>query len=53
MGFCEKDRFAVKSYRAMYNTERKWFGYERRKKSEYGDLLHGSASDFRTLLTNF
>ena len=24
-GFCEKDKFAVKSYNAMYNTEGEWF----------------------------
>lgn len=25
IGFCEKDKFAVKSYRAMFNTEGEWF----------------------------
>ena len=24
-GFCEKDKFAVKSYRAMFNTEGEWY----------------------------
>ncbi len=26
VGFCEKDRFAVRSYRAMYDTEGEWYG---------------------------
>ncbi len=26
VGFCEKDKFAVKSYRAMYDTEGEWYG---------------------------
>ena len=26
IGFCEKDKFAVKSYRAMYDTEGEWYG---------------------------
>lgn len=25
MGFCEKDKFAVKSYRAMFDTEGEWY----------------------------
>lgn len=25
-GFCEKDKFAVRSYRAMYDTEGEWYG---------------------------
>lgn len=25
IGFCEKDQFAVKSYKAMFNTEGEWF----------------------------
>nr|WP_052220039.1 DNA (cytosine-5-)-methyltransferase [Clostridium homopropionicum] len=25
IGFCEKDKFAVKSYRAMYDTEGEWY----------------------------
>lgn len=25
IGFCEKDKFAVKSYRAMFDTEGEWF----------------------------
>ncbi len=25
VGFCEKDKFAVKSYNAMYNTEGEWY----------------------------
>ena len=25
-GFCEKDKFAVRSYRAMYDTEGEWHG---------------------------
>lgn len=26
VGFCEKDKFAVRSYRAMYDTEGEWYG---------------------------
>lgn len=26
IGFCEKDKYAVKSYRAMFNTEGEWYG---------------------------
>jgi hypothetical protein len=26
VGFCENDKFAVKSYRAMYDTEGEWYG---------------------------
>lgn len=26
IGFCEKDKFAVKSYKAMYDTEGEWYG---------------------------
>ena len=26
VGFCEKDRFAVRSYRAMYDTKGEWYG---------------------------
>jgi DNA (cytosine-5)-methyltransferase 1 len=26
VGFCEKDAFAVRSYRAMYDTEGEWYG---------------------------
>ncbi|WP_010651601.1 DNA cytosine methyltransferase [Oceanobacillus massiliensis] len=26
IGFCEKDKFAVRSYRAMYDTEGEWYG---------------------------
>lgn len=26
IGFCEKDKFAVRSYRAMYETEGEWYG---------------------------
>lgn len=26
VGFCEKDTFAVRSYRAMYDTEGEWYG---------------------------
>jgi site-specific DNA-cytosine methylase len=25
IGFCERDKFAVKSYRAMYDTEGEWY----------------------------
>ena len=26
VGFCENDKFAVRSYRAMYDTEGEWYG---------------------------
>lgn len=26
VGYCEKDKFAVRSYRAMYDTEGEWYG---------------------------
>lgn len=26
IGFCENDKFAIKSYKAMFNTEGEWFG---------------------------
>lgn len=42
IGFCEKDKFAVKSYRAMFNTEGEWFADDVTKlKSEeipYADI---------------
>ena len=42
IGFCEKDKFAVKSYRAMFNTEGEWYGDDITKlKSEelpYADI---------------
>lgn len=31
VGWCEKDKFAQKSYRALYNTERLWFADDIRK----------------------
>ena len=31
VGWCEFDKFAQKSYRAMYNTERLWFSDDIRK----------------------
>ena len=42
MGFCEKDKFAVKSYRAMFDTEGEWYADDVTKlKSEevpYADI---------------
>ena len=42
IGFCEKDKFAVKSYRAMFNTEGEWYADDVTKlKSEevpYADI---------------
>lgn len=42
MGFCEKDKFAVKSYRAMFDTKGEWFAGDVTKlKSEdipYADI---------------
>ena len=35
VGFCEKDKFAVRSYRAMYDTEGEWHGDDITKLSAY------------------
>jgi DNA (cytosine-5)-methyltransferase 1 len=45
IGFCEKDKFAVRSYRAMFNTEGEWYADDITKlKSEdipYADIWCG------------
>lgn len=36
VGWCEFDKFAQKSYRAMYDTERLWFADDVRKVKRMG-----------------